>query len=106
MSAPSDIDQPVQETPDVDETTCDHTHSTQSDESSLSVRILLRLLSWYQLTSVIRRPRCRYIPTCSHYAVEAISLHGAPRGSWLALKRLSRCQPFGSFGFDPVPGSE
>lgn len=73
---------------------------------SLSARILLRLLSLYQDTSVIRRPRCRYIPTCSHYAAEAVTLHGAGRGTWLAIRRISRCHPFGSFGFDPVPGSE
>jgi putative membrane protein insertion efficiency factor len=46
---------------------------------------------------------CRYAPTCSHYAYAAIERHGAVRGSWLAIKRLLRCQPFGGSGFDPVP---
>ena len=64
---------------------------------------LLRLIRLYQMTAPARQPRCRYIPTCSHYAVEAIEAHGAARGSWLALRRLLRCHPFGSFGFDPVP---
>ena len=66
-------------------------------------RVLLKGIELYQATSSVRRPRCRYIPTCSSYAAEAIELHGAGRGTWLALRRLSRCHPFGSFGFDPVP---
>lgn len=48
-------------------------------------------------------PRCRYLPTCSEYAREAIDRHGVHLGSWLALKRLCRCQPFGAHGHDPVP---
>ncbi len=46
---------------------------------------------------------CRYVPTCSDYALEALERHGALRGSWIALKRLLRCQPFGGHGYDPVP---
>ena len=46
---------------------------------------------------------CRYLPTCSAYAEEAVVLHGPWRGSWLALKRLSRCHPLGGNGYDPVP---
>jgi len=46
---------------------------------------------------------CRYLPTCSAYAEEAVTLHGPWRGSWLALKRLSRCHPLGEHGYDPVP---
>lgn len=65
--------------------------------------VLLRLLRLYQATAPVRQPRCRYIPTCSQYAVEAIETHGAGRGSWLAVRRVCRCHPFGSFGFDPVP---
>jgi hypothetical protein len=66
-------------------------------------RVLLWLIGLYQATAPVRQPRCRYIPSCSHYAREAIELHGAGRGTWLAARRLSRCHPFGSFGFDPVP---
>jgi uncharacterized protein len=46
---------------------------------------------------------CRYLPTCSAYAEEALSLYGPWRGSWLALRRVSRCHPLGGHGFDPVP---
>jgi len=46
---------------------------------------------------------CRYLPTCSAYALEAVRLHGPLRGSWLALKRLGRCHPWGGHGYDPVP---
>jgi putative membrane protein insertion efficiency factor len=66
-------------------------------------RVLLKAIGLYQATAPMRTPRCRYMPTCSAYAVEAIELHGAARGSWLAIRRISRCHPFGSFGFDPVP---
>jgi uncharacterized protein len=48
---------------------------------------------------------CKFYPSCSQYAQEAIALHGAKRGSWLALKRLGRCRPFTKGGFDPVPDS-
>jgi uncharacterized protein len=47
--------------------------------------------------------RCRFTPTCSQYALEAIQSHGAVRGSWFALKRLCRCHPWGECGDDPVP---
>lgn len=46
---------------------------------------------------------CRYLPSCSDYAREALAEHGATRGSWLAAKRICRCHPWGGFGFDPVP---
>lgn len=49
---------------------------------------------------------CRYTPTCSAYAVEAIQLHGPFKGGWLAIKRIGSCHPWGGSGYDPVPGSE
>jgi putative membrane protein insertion efficiency factor len=62
------------------------------------------LICVYQWTlSPLLGPRCRYLPSCSDYAREAVHLHGAARGSWLAVKRICRCHPLGSSGYDPVP---
>ena len=48
-------------------------------------------------------PSCRFYPTCSEYAIEAINVHGSIKGSWLAVKRIVRCNPLSKGGFDPVP---
>ncbi|MEH6629885.1 MAG: membrane protein insertion efficiency factor YidD [Halopseudomonas aestusnigri] len=66
--------------------------------------LLLGFVKLYQYgISPYTPASCRYHPTCSQYASEAIVTHGALRGGWLALKRLSRCHPWGGHGFDPVP---
>jgi putative membrane protein insertion efficiency factor len=66
--------------------------------------LLRGVIRAYQLgISPLLLPSCRYLPSCSDYAAEAIADHGAARGLWLALKRLSRCHPWGGSGYDPVP---
>jgi uncharacterized protein len=66
--------------------------------------LLLALIGFYrQWISPLLGPRCRFIPSCSAYGLEAISRHGPWRGSWLTLRRLLRCHPFTACGCDPVP---
>ncbi|GHC20140.1 hypothetical protein GCM10010082_09950 [Kushneria pakistanensis] len=70
-------------------------------------KVLVGLVRCYQyVISPLIGPRCRFWPTCSQYAIEAIQLHGALRGGWLALKRLLRCHPFCAGGVDPVPPAD
>ena len=66
--------------------------------------ILIAIIRFYQLAiSPLLGSNCRFYPTCSHYAREALEKHGALRGSWLALKRIGRCNPWHAGGVDPVP---
>jgi putative membrane protein insertion efficiency factor len=66
--------------------------------------VLKILIRAYQLVlSPLLGPRCRFYPSCSHYAIEAIESHGALRGTWMSAKRICRCHPFNPGGFDPVP---
>jgi putative membrane protein insertion efficiency factor len=66
--------------------------------------ILIGLIRIYQYTvSPMLGSNCRYQPTCSHYAAEALQKHGFFCGSWLAIRRILRCHPWGGFGEDPVP---
>jgi len=67
------------------------------------VAVVLGLVRLYQLARAGRPSPCRYLPTCSAYAVEAVERHGALRGGWLALRRIGRCHPWGGSGVDPVP---
>lgn len=64
--------------------------------------ILLIRIYQYIISPAIG-PKCRFTPTCSHYAVEALQKHGLLKGGWLAVKRISRCRPGGGQGYDPVP---
>lgn len=67
--------------------------------------LLVGLVRGYQyVLSPLIGPCCRYQPSCSQYAVEALRRHGPLSGGWLALRRLLRCHPWGGFGYDPVPG--
>jgi putative membrane protein insertion efficiency factor len=66
--------------------------------------VLKFLIRAYQLAlSPMLGPRCRFYPSCSQYALEALESHGALRGSWLTARRICRCHPFHAGGFDPVP---
>jgi putative membrane protein insertion efficiency factor len=66
--------------------------------------IIEALIRFYQLfVSPVLPGACRHAPTCSEYCLEAVRRHGPVAGSWLALKRIGRCQPWGSSGYDPVP---
>ena len=65
---------------------------------------LVVLIKFYQLCiSPFTPPSCRYTPTCSQYALEALRKHGLFKGGWLALRRILRCHPWGGSGYDPVP---
>lgn len=66
---------------------------------------MIFLIRTYQITLSPRfsHGACRYTPTCSQYAIEALQVHGVLRGSWLSLKRILRCNPFVKGGYDPVP---
>lgn len=72
--------------------------------SRLVARLLVGAILVYRYTlSPMLGPRCRFLPTCSAYALEAVQRHGPWRGGWLAVKRLCRCHPWGGAGHDPVP---
>ena len=71
---------------------------------SLLAHLLRGLVLAYRwLISPVLGPRCRYLPTCSEYALTALARHGALAGGWLTLKRLLCCHPWGGSGYDPVP---
>jgi uncharacterized protein len=63
--------------------------------------LLIKIYQW--IISPWLGPKCRFVPTCSHYAVEALKKHGLFKGMWLSIRRISRCHPWGGSGYDPVP---
>lgn len=72
----------------------------------LGTSFLRVLIRGYQLfLSLFFTGSCRYLPGCSDYALEAVTVHGPLRGGWLALRRIMRCHPWGGSGYDPVPGA-
>lgn len=74
-----------------------------SIKQSVAAKGLTGVVRVYQYAAAGRPSPCRHVPSCSTYAVEALAAHGAVRGSWLAAKRLGRCHPWGTSGYDPVP---
>ncbi len=66
-------------------------------------RIVIKLIKIYQSISRLYSPRCRFIPTCSQYAVDALQKYGMIKGVWLSVRRILRCHPFSVGGYDPVP---
>ncbi len=66
-------------------------------------KILINLIKVYQKIPGPWHAMCRFTPTCSNYAIEAIEVHGVIKGGWLGIKRILRCNPWGGSGFDPVP---
>ena len=69
-------------------------------------KILIKIIELYQAIPGDWHYHCRFVPTCSQYAKEAIELHGSWIGLKLTVKRLLRCRPFGKYGYDPVPSKE
>jgi putative membrane protein insertion efficiency factor len=65
--------------------------------------LIISLKGYKRWISPVLPSACRFTPTCSEYARDAVEIHGAMRGSWLAAKRLCRCHPWGGHGYDPVP---
>jgi putative membrane protein insertion efficiency factor len=77
------------------------------DQPTRAARVALAGLAAYRvLLSPVIGGTCRFTPSCSAYAEEAVAVHGAWRGGWLTVKRLARCHPFGGWGYDPVPARD
>ncbi len=72
---------------------------------SVAARLLMLPIRAWRVVSALLPPRCRFYPSCSAYALEALETHGAARGSWLAVRRIGRCHPWHPGGLDPVPAA-
>jgi uncharacterized protein len=72
----------------------------------LTVLLSLPIRLYQRLLSPLLGPRCRFYPSCSHYTLQALELHGPWRGTWLGARRLCRCHPLNPGGYDPVPGAD
>lgn len=79
------------------------TMAVELPRASVPARILMLPIRAWRLLSVHLPPRCRFHPSCSQYALEALTIHGAGRGTWLAVRRVGRCHPWHDGGLDPVP---
>ena len=69
----------------------------------LSFPFIVLIKIYQKIISPVIGPQCRFTPTCSNYALEALKKYGVFKGSWLAIKRISKCHPWGGKGYDPVP---
>jgi uncharacterized protein len=69
----------------------------------LSYPFILLIKIYQYIISPVLGPKCRFTPTCSHYALEAFKKYGVFKGMWLTVKRISKCHPWGGSGYDPVP---
>jgi uncharacterized protein len=79
-------------------------HDGQADRPGFGARVVMIAIRGYQrVLSPLFGGRCRFHPSCSHYGYEAVAVHGALRGSWMAVKRIGRCHPWNAGGHDPVP---
>ena len=83
--------------------TATHRTELRATPFTRAQKAMLKAISLYQNAFAGRPSPCRFYPTCSHFASEAIENHGSVRGGWLTIRRLARCRPFGPSGFDPVP---
>lgn len=80
-----------------------HCASSPGDRGVITRLMILLVRGWQLGPSVILPPSCRYQPSCSAYAIEALRRYGALKGGWLAARRIARCHPWGGHGHDPVP---
>ncbi len=92
------------DTHNADCTTNENRKSALAPLSAFAAKVLICPIRFYQrYISPLTPPSCRFTPTCSQYAVEALQKHGPLKGLYLAIKRILRCHPWGGHGYDPVP---